>query len=463
MASHAARTSNVHRKVTLLSIVALLAAAALFVFSGGGRQGMVRTQHIGSDRIVSWEAFPEMSGMDEAMCPWVPASASASLAAALQGGAGTPVTAAVTGERIDRDPLRVIRDPYPSYSVVAMDVERGEVIAGDENLFQILVYDRNANTPPGAAFTEPKRVISGPATGIEFVCGLYVDQPSGDIYAIHADTAAVMQVFSRAASGNSPPVRELHTGGETRGRGFAVDPVRNELFIASQHNSAVAVWPKTAEGEEPPIRLLQGDRTRLANPTGMAFFKAKDQLFVANHGQVSSRTGRPNANNRPLDDDQAVPGSGRFVEPSINVYDRGASGDTPPLRVIQGSRTQLNWPAAIAIDDRNGELYVANDIGNSVLVFAPDAQGNVAPLRAIKGPVTLMDSPSGVYVDTKNNEVWVANYGNHTMTVFAPTADGNVAPKRVIRSGPSGTRSLMIGNPGALAYDTKREEILAPN
>lgn len=386
------------------------------------------------------------------------------LAAALQGGAGTPVTAPVTGERIDRDPLRVIRDPYPSYSVVAMDVERGEVIAGDENLFQILVYDRTANTPPGAAFTEPKRVIAGPATGIEFVCGLYVDQPSGDIYAIHADTAAVMQVFSRQASGNSRPTRELHTGGETRGRGFAVDAVRNELFIASQHNSAVAVWRKEAEGNEPPMRLLQGDRTRLANPTGMAFYQAKDQLFVANHGQVSSRrTGQANPENRPLDDDQAVPGSGRFVDPSINVYDRAASGDTPPLRVIQGPKTQLNWPAAIAIDDRNGELFVANDIGNSVLVFAPDAAGDVAPIRAIKGPVTLMDSPSGVYVDTKNNEIWVANYGNHTMTVFAPTANGNAAPKRVIRSGPSGTRSLMIGNPGALAYDTKREEILAPN
>jgi DNA-binding beta-propeller fold protein YncE len=449
-------------------MVACLAVATAFVFSSGSRREIARTENIGSDRIVSWDALPAMPTMDEAMCPWLPAtmpaSASMTMAAALQGGAGTPVTAQATGERIDRDPLRVIRDPYPSYSVVAMDVERGEVIAGDENLFQILVYDRTANTPPGAAFTEPKRVIAGPATGIEFVCGLYVDQPSGDIYAIHADTAAVMQVFSREKAGNVPPTRELHTGSEARGRGFAVDAERQELFIASQHNSAVAVWRKLAEGEEPPIRLLQGDRTRLANPTGMAYYKPKGQLFVANHGQVSSRTtDRPNSDNRPLGTRAAVPGSGRFVEPSVNVYDRAASGDTPPLRVIQGPKTQLNWPAAIAVDERNGELFVANDIGDSVLVFAADAAGDVAPIRAIKGPLTLMDGPSGVYVDTKNNEVWVANYGNHTMTVFAPNADGNVAPKRVIRSGPSGTRSLMIGNPGALAYDTKREEILAPN
>jgi hypothetical protein len=34
---------------------------------------------------------------------------------------------------------------------------------------------------------------------------------------------------------------------------------------------------------------------------------------------------------------------------------------------------------------------------------------------------------------------------------------------RTIRSGPVGEPALMIGNPGGLAYDTKREEILVPN
>ena len=36
-------------------------------------------------------------------------------------------------------------------------------------------------------------------------------------------------------------------------------------------------------------------------------------------------------------------------------------------------------------------------------------------------------------------------------------------PDRTIRAAVDGTPSLMIGNPGAVAYDTKREEILAPN
>ena len=71
--------------------------------------------------------------------------------------------------------------------------------------------------------------------------------------------------------------------------------------------------------------------------------------------------------------------------------------------------------------------------------------------------------PGGVFLDTRNDELWVSNYGNHSLTVFALTADGDTAPLRLIRSGPADSRALMIGNPGAVAYDTKREEILVPN
>ena len=50
-------------------------------------------------------------------------------------------------------PLRVIKDPYPTYSAVAVDFNNGEIVLQDENLFQIMVYDRTANTPPQAAMT----------------------------------------------------------------------------------------------------------------------------------------------------------------------------------------------------------------------------------------------------------------------------------------------------------------------
>ncbi len=370
--------------------------------------------------------------------------------------------------RLRRDPVRVIRDSSPSFSGISVDVDRNEAVAADENLHQILVYDRTANTPPNAALTEPKRILGGDLTQIEFVCGLYVDPPTGDIYATHADTAAKMLVFSRDQEGNVPPARQLNTGYSTRGRGIAVDDGNQELFLTSQHNSAVVVFRKQASGDEPPVRLLQGDRTRLANPHGIAVDKGNDLIYVTNHGHVSSRSAEgADANdlepNRPLGRDMAVPGSGRFLPPAITVHERSARGDTPPLRVIVGPNTQLNWPSGIGVDERRGELYVANDTGQSILVFSSDADGDVAPIRVLKGPNTNLDSPVGLFLDIKNEELWVANYGNNSLTIFELGAEGDTPPLRMIRSAPAGQRALMIGNPGALAYDTKREAILVPN
>ena len=54
----------------------------------------------------------------------------------------------------------------------------------------------------------------------------------------------------------------------------------------------------------------------------------------------------------------------------------------------------------------NGDLYIANDIGQSVLVFAnaAKAKGDVAPARVIHGPSTRLRNPTGVALDRKNGE-----------------------------------------------------------
>jgi len=69
----------------------------------------------------------------------------------------------------------------------------------------------------------------------------------------------------------------------------------------------------------------------------------------------------------------------------------------------------------------------------------------------------------GVSIDAKNDEIWVTNYREHTAVVFARTAEGNVAPKRILRNAPPGTPAVGFGNPGAVAYDSKRDQILVPN
>jgi DNA-binding beta-propeller fold protein YncE len=370
--------------------------------------------------------------------------------------------------RFDPGPLRMIRDPYPSLSAVAVDMARDEVIAADENLLQILVYDRNANTPPTAALTEPRRLLGGSNTKIEFVCGLYADQSTGDVYGINNDTETTMVVFSRDQRGNVAPARALKTPQGTYG--IAVDEETRELFLTIQHDSAVVVFPKHASGNAPPTRRLQGDRTELADPHGIAIDKRGDVIFVTNHGSASRRstegvdlqTALPHPN-WPFGRDLAVRGSGRFRPPSITVYPRSAAGDVAPTRTISGPRTRLNMPSGIVFDERRGEILVANDMDDAILVFRADASGDTAPIRVLAGNRTGIKNPTGLFLDTKHDELWVANFGGNGLTVHPATADGNVPPRRVIRSRPLGTSALMIGNPGALAYDTKRGQILVPN
>ena len=90
-------------------------------------------------------------------------------------------------------------------------------------------------------------------------------------------------------------------------------------------------------------------------------------------------------------------------------------------------------------------------------------QGDVAPTRVIKGSKTGLKNPTGVSVDLKNKEVWASNLGNSSATVYSLTANGDARPIRTIRSAPKGKVSLRFGKTQAVAYDSKREQILVPN
>jgi DNA-binding beta-propeller fold protein YncE len=366
-----------------------------------------------------------------------------------------------------RQPERMIRDPYAAYSAVAVDPSNNEVVLTDENLFKIWVYDRNAKTSPNQS-TEPKRIIGGLNTKIEFQCGLYIDPSNGDIYAVNNDTIDTLVVFSRKALGDVKPDRELHTPHGTFG--IAVDEVAQELFLTVQHDNAIAVFKKAAKGTEAPIRVVQGDHTGLADPHGMALDPTRGLLYVSNHGSVHQVRASEDAQRRrrgtpgfPLDRDDAVPGSGQILPPSITVYSKDAKGDAAPLRTIQGPKTQMDWPTGVAIDPVRNELFIANDGGNSVLVFDASASGDVAPIRVIKGPRSLVSNPTGIYLDPQNHELWVASFGNHTANVYSPDANGDVPPIRTIRSAAPNQPVPGLGNPHPLAYDSKREQILVPN
>jgi hypothetical protein len=369
------------------------------------------------------------------------------LFAALPQGRGVSVSSET---RADTRPrlLRQIWDSHPTYSAIGVDVNSNEVVLQDNNLWSYRVFNRLDNTPPGVELTPPKRLVQGDKTALQFNNGLYIDPNNGDIYSVESDTGDKMVVFPREANGNVAPKRILST--PHRVYNIAVDEVKQELFVTVEYPPEIVVYRKEASGSEQPLRRIQGEHTGLEAPHGIAVDEKNRLLYVNNWGHYSNFR---------------VPGTGKFNPPSIKVYSLDASGDAPPLRVMRGDKTQLNWPAAMRLNPDNGELYVANDIGQSILVFrdVATAQGDVAPVRVLKGPRTRLSYPTGVFLDRKNQELWVSNLGNPSATAYPLMANGDVAPLRIIRSAPEGKKSLNFGRTAAVAYDSKREQLLVPN
>jgi DNA-binding beta-propeller fold protein YncE len=483
------------RASRMILLIALLVAATQLVPSGGAGaidDAARKTVVIGKERLVSVEPLPQMDGE---MCPYpdgVPGIATPELVASLRqdnqfstlqqwvspslGAASLQQASGATGLApprpsdavrtavATRKPLSTMKDPRNAFSAIFVDPIRNEVIMGDENNFTLLVYDRLENTPARAALSEPKRTIQGHETFLEFICGVYVDPKTGEIYAINNDTLRWMPVFAPGARGDAKPLRKLAT--PLAAFGIVADEETQELLMTIQNDHAVVIWKKTAKDQDAPVRLLQGPKTMLADPHGIALDPKAGLLYVTNWGTSADWRGRdvigargPNWPSRG----SIIPGTGKFGPPSITVYRKDAHGDIAPLRVIQGPRTQLNWPTSIAVHPDRGELFVANDTGDSVTVYRADATGDAAPIRVIKGPRSMVKNPLGVTLDLVNNELWVANFGSHSATVFPVDASGDPVPKRVIRTGRPEDPAPTLANPHTIAYDSKRDEILVSN
>lgn len=353
----------------------------------------------------------------------------------------------------DIAPARSVADAYPSLHSVAVDPDANQVAVSDSNRGAIFFYDRSAGGN-SAHMATPERVIRGPRTGMMFVAGISMDTADREIFAVNNDIGDRMEVFPYDTEGNIKPKRVLSV--PHGAWGVAFNPARNEVAVSIEHPNIVVVYRREASGSEAPLRVLRGPETELADPHGIVVDTGHNEMLVANHGNWAPLT---------REEQEGPDGlrGGHFALPSINTYGVEAKGDEKPTRKIQGAQTQLNWPMGLSLDAMHDEIAVANYGTNSILVFRRDASGNAAPLRVIKGDRTGVLGPMGVAIDTKNDELWVTNYRDHTAVVFARTASGNVAPKRVIRNAPAGTPAVGFGNPGAIAYDSKRGQILVPN
>jgi DNA-binding beta-propeller fold protein YncE len=397
-------------------------------------------------RSTGTESVPIAALLPGDMCTWSESPAAS---------AGAGETPPMGGEI---PPVRYVIDPYPTFNGVAIDVANDRVIMSDENRKSVLMYDRTAGNR-SSTVTSPLRQIIGPQTEIGYISGVETDPARRELYAVNNDIEDRIVVFDYDAHGDLKPKRHLYVPHQTWG--VSLNPSKDEIAISVQQLSMVGIYRREATALEAPLRIISGPHTGLADPHGIRWDVVHHEIAVASHGNYSVIA--PYSAYDAGTSNTALSVGGHFLLPSVTVFEESAKGDAKPLRKIQGSQTRLNWPMGIDIDTAHNEMAVANNGDDAVLVFDRTVDGDAEPRRVIRGPRTGISSPMGVAIDAKNDELWVANYGDHTALVFSRTATGDVSPKRIIRNAPEGTPTGGFGNPYAVAYDSKRDQLLVPN
>jgi DNA-binding beta-propeller fold protein YncE len=360
----------------------------------------------------------------------------------------------------DIPPVRMIADPYPAFNGIAVDAANGLVAMSDPNRKSLLLYDRMQGASRGEA-SLPLRQITGPDTFLGMIAGIILDPRHQEIYTANNDIEDTVVVMPYGASGDAKPARVFSVPHQAWG--LALGDAADQIAVTVEVQNTIVFYRRQVKGVEAPLRILRGADTGLADPHGIYWDESHNEIGVANHGNFRGVVKNTGGGCSPsfVVEDEAEAGESR--PPSIRIFAASAKGDAKPLRVIQGPKSGLDWPMGIAYDAQHATIVVANNGDSSILIFGRNGDGDVAPLRVIRGDRTGISHPMGVAVDPQKGEIWVSNWGDHSALAFDSGARGNVGPKRIIRSAPAGTPAPGFGNPMALAYDSKRDELLVPN
>src|SRR5215467_1326048 len=95
-------------------------------------------------------------------------------------------------------PIRTVQAPYPVFADISVDPDSNIVAVADENKFSLRTYDRDLVTSDVA---DPRTVITGVKSGVDFICGVAVDSAHKQIYTANNDTAADLLVFNYDSQG----------------------------------------------------------------------------------------------------------------------------------------------------------------------------------------------------------------------------------------------------------------------
>lgn len=218
--------------------------------------------------------------------------------------------------------------------------------------------------------------------------------------------------------------------------GIAYDPIRDVFMVPQFYGQAILVFRGGADGEEAPIRIIQGLKTQLRNPDKLMLDAVSNEIYVPQGDRVLVFSGDGQgdlAPKRVLGPDKTLGaqlvaidpvrnllvvagGGGRGRQGRFQIFDRTASGDAKAKWVIQGPHAEINFLfGPIEISPRGwivAGIRTQAELGgddNFVGVWDMYAKGDVPPIYRIGGPNVLLQQVRGVTLDTKHKELIVTD------------------------------------------------------
>jgi DNA-binding beta-propeller fold protein YncE len=195
---------------------------------------------------------------------------------------------------------------------VSLDVEHGEILVASLTGKRVSVFPWNAN-----GNVAPLRLIMGPKTGLGHVVGI------------------------------------------------AVDPVNNLLAVANSQD--ISIFNRTDDGDVAPKGRIGGPKTGITDePWQMQFYNGRIFLAASNHMHVNLYSGinLKSTSTKVPDDPWLNPILG-----FVGVWNITDNGDVPPRMMIRGPFSGLIHPVGLALNPKDGEIYVSDSVKNGVLSF----------------------------------------------------------------------------------------------
>jgi hypothetical protein len=220
--------------------------------------------------------------------------------------------------------------------------------------------------------------------------------------------AGAVLVFRGGANGEEAPIRIIQ-GPQTQLEGpdrLEVDTVNNEIYVPQEGNT-ILVFPRAANGNVPPTRILRGAKTRMKGMRSVAVDPIRNLMV----GGTQTRTKE---------------GKEYGV---LMTWNRTANGDTAPLRVIEGDKTEIIRITQLQVHPPKGWILAAQAGTHQELhpedgfvgIWNINDNGDVPPRWKIRGPKSTLIKPRGIVLIPKHKELVISDMAqNAVMTFYFP-------------------------------------------